>query len=124
MLAYNTHRPPHGGLHIRSIIMVAKSDLDLVRVSLMLPAELLAWLDAEVKRGRASSRSEVVRVIVQKARLAEKIRTQSGERRIGLRTITEIKKDYMAGRLAPEWLDGLTEEEQAYLAKVFDDLDS
>lgn len=104
--------------------MVAKSDLDLVRVSLMLPAELVAWLDAEVKRGRASSRSEVVRVIVQKARLAEKMRAQAGERRIGLRTITEIKKDYMAGRLAPEWLDGLTEEEQAYLAKVFDDLDS
>ena len=104
--------------------MVAKSDLGLVRVSLMLPAELVTWLDDQVKRGRASSRSELVRVVVQKARLAEKIRTQAGERRIGLKTLTEIKKDYLAGRLSPEWIDGLTEEEQAYLAKVFDDLDS
>lgn len=104
--------------------MVAKSDLDLVRVSLMLPAELLAWLDGEVKRGRASSRSEIVRVIVQKARLAEKIRAQAGERRIGLKTLTEIKKDYLSGTLSADWLDSLTEEEKAYLARVFDDLES
>lgn len=97
-----------------------KSNTDLVRVSLMLPAELVQWISEEVSRGYASSRSEFVRVILQKALLSERVRDQ--KRLIGGKTVKAIEKDYLAGAISTTWLDSLTDEERAEVARIFDTL--
>ena len=101
-----------------------KSGMDLMRVSLMLPKDSVAFIDAEVQKGFAKSRSEYVRVLVQKDRISKRMRVRSGEgRRIGSKTAQEIQGDYMDGTLDQQWLDALNEEDRQEVIKLLDELE-
>lgn len=82
----------------------------LVRVSLMLPETDVAWVDEQAKQAK-KSRASVIRDLIRQGR---KLSDMEGTKRIGDKTLAEIKELYRDMTRQDEWskwLDTLTKQE-------------
>lgn len=100
-----------------------KSPLDLVRVSLMLPSEMMSWVDM-IAEMEGTNRSAVVRDALQQFRLSEALKktTRYSNSMIGGVTLDEIAADYKAGQLDDTWMDSLSPDEKLKLIKYLESL--
>lgn len=107
-----------------------RNDLNLTRISILLPQSTLDWIDKEVSAGAAQNRSEYIREIIQTERLRKKFREDVEARvdtktysTIGGRLLEDIKRDYMNKDLDDVWVDSLSYEEREKLMTYLESLD-
>lgn len=100
-----------------------KSPLNLVRVSLMLPSEMMSWVDM-IAEMEGTNRSAVVRDALQQFRLSEalKKKANNSNSRIGGITLSDISSNYKAGTLDKVWMDSLSSDEKLRLIKHLESL--